>query len=79
MEVKEKHKCYTFLNPYLDFNIILKSLTTVNEMLSMNQDKLEIGKSIDITSRNRINMRASIYHLIKKKASLQAAVTVITP
>lgn len=50
LEVNEKHKCYTFLNPYLDFTIILKSLTAVNEMLSINQDKLEIGKSIDITS-----------------------------
>ena len=50
LEVKEKHKFYTFLNPYLDFTIILKSLTAVNEMLSINQDKLEIGKSIDITS-----------------------------
>ena len=61
LEVTEKHKWYTY------FTIILKSLTTVNEMLSINQDKLGIWKSVDITSEKNINVRASIYHLSKKK------------
>ena len=50
LEVHEKHKCYTFLTPCLDFTIILKSLTTVSEMWSINQDKLGIRKSVDIIS-----------------------------
>ena len=67
LEVTEKHKWYTFLTPCLDFTIILKSLTTVNEMLSINPDNLGIWKSVDITSEKNINVRASIYHLSKKK------------
>lgn len=39
----------------------------MNEMLSMNQDKLEIGKSIDITLKQNINKTFLLIISAKKK------------
>ena len=52
-------------------------MTAVNEMLSINQDKLEIGKSIDITSETEYKYESFYLSSQPKKKIKKTQVAVV--